>query len=399
MGRYWGGTRADAGRTSARGPVDYVIDGAHHSVGVGEAANLVCAGSTHPGGPAAHALRRGIARRPDGSTWISSTDSRQGQDLALPYLTTPTSLELPEGLPLATYMGVLDTLGRVDRASSWWIGDALVASGKTYGDTYTEAAAAAATELSITTLRRLKEVAEKVVVNHRFESLSHTHHEQVAFLDPEEQTEWLDQAFRENWTVAELRKAIRESKWEPLPPPPTGESRCVVWDPATPESIAADKYHLQTREEILEEPLPLAGAAHCWMWTTEHFLPFAFEVLAAHGLRYLTTFTWHKGSGMVTPNGIYTSEFLLFAKTEEDLPVVEGWKGTDLFEKPREHSRKPECSYELIRKVSPGPRIELNSRTPREGFEVHGNDVDTFPPDTPEERAAREGRVVWGNAT
>lgn len=40
----------------------------------------------------------------------------------------------------------------------------------------------------------------------------------------------------------------------------------------------------------------------------------------------------------------------------------------------REHSRKPEESYALIEATSPGPRLEIFSRQPREGWDVWGND-------------------------
>jgi N6-adenosine-specific RNA methylase IME4 len=47
-----------------------------------------------------------------------------------------------------------------------------------------------------------------------------------------------------------------------------------------------------------------------------------------------------------------------------------------LFETPRgKHSAKPEYSYELIEKVMDGPRLELFSRKPREGWTVWGNEV------------------------
>jgi N6-adenosine-specific RNA methylase IME4 len=39
------------------------------------------------------------------------------------------------------------------------------------------------------------------------------------------------------------------------------------------------------------------------------------------------------------------------------------------------HSAKLDIFYERVREVSPGPRLELFARTPREGFQVWGHEV------------------------
>jgi N6-adenosine-specific RNA methylase IME4 len=44
----------------------------------------------------------------------------------------------------------------------------------------------------------------------------------------------------------------------------------------------------------------------------------------------------------------------------------------------REHSRKPDEFYDLIRRVSPGPRLDMFSREKRDGFEQHGNEIGFF---------------------
>ena len=49
------------------------------------------------------------------------------------------------------------------------------------------------------------------------------------------------------------------------------------------------------------------------------------------------------------------------------------------FEAPRrEHSRKPDVFYDLVRKASPGPRIDVFSREERDGFAQFGNETDKF---------------------
>jgi hypothetical protein len=49
----------------------------------------------------------------------------------------------------------------------------------------------------------------------------------------------------------------------------------------------------------------------------------------------------------------------------------------------REHSRKPEEFYALVREVSPGPRLDVFSREPHEGFEQYGNEQDKFESSSP----------------
>ena len=44
----------------------------------------------------------------------------------------------------------------------------------------------------------------------------------------------------------------------------------------------------------------------------------------------------------------------------------------------REHSRKPDEFYDVIRRVTTGPRIDVFSRESREGFATYGNEAQKF---------------------
>jgi len=44
----------------------------------------------------------------------------------------------------------------------------------------------------------------------------------------------------------------------------------------------------------------------------------------------------------------------------------------------REHSRKPDFFYDLVKAVSPEPRLDIFGRESRDGFEVWGNEPDKF---------------------
>ena len=86
-----------------------------------------------------------------------------------------------------------------------------------YGETYAQALDA--TDYSYQTLMDSKWISGRIKFSRRRENLSFSHHKEVAALDPEEQTFWLQRAEDEGWTRNELRRAIKEqSTLEPVAP-------------------------------------------------------------------------------------------------------------------------------------------------------------------------------------
>jgi len=118
---------------------------------------------------------------------------------------------------------------------------------------------------------------------------------------------------------------------------------------------------------------------HVFLWTTQKHLPATIEMLAKLGLRYVLTMVWHKPGGF-QPIGLpqYNCEFVVYAR--KGSPVFVDTKAFDCcFEAPRrEHSRKPDAFYDVIRRVTGGSRIDVFSREKREGFAQFGNQVDKF---------------------
>jgi N6-adenosine-specific RNA methylase IME4 len=122
--------------------------------------------------------------------------------------------------------------------------------------------------------------------------------------------------------------------------------------------------------------------AHLYMWTTNGYLPQAFDVVRAWGFQYSTTLVWAKnvmGGGLGGAYGIST-EFCLFCR-RGTLPAIGRVKGTwfdfkrpyDLRGKPM-HSAKPNEFYAVIETVSPGPYLEIFARTNRLGWDAWGNE-------------------------
>jgi N6-adenosine-specific RNA methylase IME4 len=87
--------------------------------------------------------------------------------------------------------------------------------------------------------------------------------------------------------------------------------------------------------------------------------------------------TWVKNVGITPFSWMYSTEHVLFC-TKGSLPLLEIGRRLDFSAKVREHSRKPDVFYDLVREVSPGPRLDVFSREKREGFDQYGNEVDKY---------------------
>ena len=138
---------------------------------------------------------------------------------------------------------------------------------------------------------------------------------------------------------------------------------------------ARPTYGTMPLEEI--KHLPVGDLAdddcHLYLWITNRSLPKGFELLDAWGFRYITCLTWCKPSfGM----GNYfrgSTEQVLFG-VRGSQPLKRKDVGT-WFESPRGpkgHSSKPESFFELVESCSPGPHLEMFSRSSRAGWTAWG---------------------------
>jgi N6-adenosine-specific RNA methylase IME4/ParB-like chromosome segregation protein Spo0J len=139
----------------------------------------------------------------------------------------------------------------------------------------------------------------------------------------------------------------------------------------------ANPYPEMSIEQIKNIELPLMDNSVVLLWTTHKFLPDAFEILKEWNLDYKATLVWNKEKiGM----GVWfrmQCEFCLVGIKGK--PYWENTTYRDIItESRREHSRKPDCFFEMIEKITMGNRLEYFSREKREGWKVFGNDINKF---------------------
>lgn len=143
-------------------------------------------------------------------------------------------------------------------------------------------------------------------------------------------------------------------------------------------------YPTMTAEEIAallrKELIPkLEADCHVFLWTTHKWLPAALKIVEELGFRYVLTMVWHKVGGF-QPVGLpqYNCEFAVYARRGSPI-FVETTDFPCCFEgERREHSRKPDRFYEIVRRVTGGSRIDVFSREARDGFAQYGNEITKF---------------------
>jgi len=160
------------------------------------------------------------------------------------------------------------------------------------------------------------------------------------------------------------------------PWPYEGESKNITSFDSVGRRVA-NPYPEMSIEQIKNIELPLMDNAVVLLWTTHKFLPDAFEILKEWNLDYKATLVWNKEKiGM----GVWfrmQCEFCLIGIKGK--PYWENTTYRDIIvESRREHSRKPDCFFEMIEKITMGNRLEYFSREKREGWKVFGNDINKF---------------------
>lgn len=197
----------------------------------------------------------------------------------------------------------------------------------------------------------------------------------------------MDRTGRVNGPYKRLKVARQAAviRREPPPLPSRGPYRVIVADPPWPYEVrSADPSHRATQPypqmSITEIcALRVADIAHTdcilWLWTTNHHMREAFNVLDAWGFRQKTILTWVK-------HKMGTGDWLR-GQTEHCLMAVRGKpivqltnQTTVLYGPMRKNSQKPEEFYAFVEGLCPAPRYaELFSREERPNWDGHGDEV------------------------
>lgn len=140
-------------------------------------------------------------------------------------------------------------------------------------------------------------------------------------------------------------------------------------------------YETMSIEEIKALNVASLADENCelYLWTTQKYLPDAFEVLKAWGFKYCQTLTWCKTPMGTGQGGVYcpTTEFLILGRKGK-MPKVKRIDTTWWnVKRTNKHSKKPEFFQDLIETVSDYPRLELFARRERENWDVWGNEVES----------------------
>ena len=101
-------------------------------------------------------------------------------------------------------------LGTIGRGVGWWIGDWLRFGNQAYGEKYVRAGRI--TGYDVQTLMNMTYVASRVEISRRRESLSWSHHAEVAALSAVDQDLWLARAEEYRLSVQDLRVMLREAR-------------------------------------------------------------------------------------------------------------------------------------------------------------------------------------------
>ncbi|MGA9855324.1 MAG: MT-A70 family methyltransferase [Gammaproteobacteria bacterium] len=306
--------------------------------------------------------------------------------LALPGTCTKTSLVLPDDLCIEDWNTVGAQLKQASGSVMWWLGDWLNFGERKYGEMYAQAMEA--TEYGYQALKDAKYVSTHVEWSRRRDHVPHGIHREVASLAPPDQERLLAQAEAENWTVREMRRAVRRTKagTRDNVPFPDGKYRVIYADPPweygneQPEyqTEQADHYPLLSMQAICDLPVKNLAMedAVLFLWVTSPILRESFDVVSAWGFEYKAAFIWDKVKHNMGHYNSVRHELLLICVRGSCQPEVQKLFDSVQSIERTEHSRKPEEFRSIIDTIYPsGPRIEMFARSgPPSPWKTWGNE-------------------------
>jgi len=220
------------------------------------------------------------------------------------------------------------------------------------------------------TLSKDKWVANKIDPERRHSGLSFRHHEEVACLPPEEQSQLLCKAEEENINSNDFRRVVKKFKKDKksLNQKPTGNFDLIYVDTPIlscyPEEMVFNKISLIDLEDI---KLPLNDDSLIFIWSTGTNIANTIKLMTTWGFKQESMLVW---------NRVKTSFETEFS-TEHCLFLIVGVKGmftvpscnkpfTEIIETDTGH--KPEKFFSIIEKAYPEFKKAIIGNIKRDGW-------------------------------
>ena len=139
-------------------------------------------------------------------------------------------------------------------------------------------------------------------------------------------------------------------------------------------------YKTISLDEIKKIPINKIAnkGSHVYCWTTNKMLRETFNVLEEWGVNFHLVMPMVKPSGIAPCMGyVFGSEFCLlgfYGKPMQKFLKVGKLNWIKAFNKAGKHSSKPDEFYNLVKEMSPSPRIDIFARSKHVGFEPFGDE-------------------------
>ena len=147
-------------------------------------------------------------------------------------------------------------------------------------------------------------------------------------------------------------------------------------------------YKSMTDKELLEWKLPieLDDNAVMFMWVVNSKIQLGIKLLENYGFTLKRLMAWQKQVGRTNKNtplnwirfhGFESNaEFILFGKRGKNILDYKKPIQVNFEARVTGHSKKPTEFYNMIRRSTPDPRIDIFARKRHEGFDSYGNEVE-----------------------
>lgn len=158
-----------------------------------------------------------------------------------------------------------------------------------------------------------------------------------------------------------------------------------------PEHRRLSRYSTMKLDEICALPVGdyAAATSHLYLWVPNALLPEGLRVMQAWGFNYKSNIVWYKTRKDGGPDGrgvgFYfrnVTELLLFGVKGKNARTREAGRTqvNIIPQRKREHSRKPDETYDIIEACSTGPYLEMFARGTRKGWTGWGAQAAEYEP-------------------